>query len=343
MACNCEKQLIHYLYDELIGEEKRSLRSHLKSCPACREALRELKEGVVEGLKLESIPYPSATEWSNVSAYRRIGVLGWQRIWKPALAGLAVAAAAAAIVVIRFSQPVVNEQPVVIAEHQATTLPSPLAGSAFAKATADRDGKGEGEYAEAPLSPVSPPSVPTGRAPAYASSTVIKGGDESVQLAEVQEDTTAPIHQEPNQSHQAFSGAVAAAPGSATSASVGGTSPAPVRAASGVIDPRPSATPTLAPEQKGKVLIKHNRINPARGEEMTLSIKCDLREHVSIKIYNQMGEPVTVLVDGDLPGGVHDFKWNGTNNHGAILASGVYFIIIESPGFRLREKGVIVK
>jgi len=46
---------------------------------------------------------------------------------------------------------------------------------------------------------------------------------------------------------------------------------------------------------------------------------------VRLVIYNILGQPVRTLLDGDQPAGERSVLWNGTDNSGSNLSSGVYF------------------
>jgi hypothetical protein len=46
---------------------------------------------------------------------------------------------------------------------------------------------------------------------------------------------------------------------------------------------------------------------------------------VDLKIYNMLGQAVKVLVSGELPQGLHNIVWDGTNNDGEGVGSGTYF------------------
>lgn len=54
------------------------------------------------------------------------------------------------------------------------------------------------------------------------------------------------------------------------------------------------------------------------------------RDHVSIRIYNILGQEVAVLLDEILPAGEHEVMWNGCNASGASAGSGVYFYMLEA-------------
>ncbi len=64
---------------------------------------------------------------------------------------------------------------------------------------------------------------------------------------------------------------------------------------------------------------------------------------VSLKIYNVAGQLVRVLVDGPGEAGYHSATWNGRDDRGAPVASGVYFCRMEAEGFGDAVKMVLLK
>lgn len=82
-----------------------------------------------------------------------------------------------------------------------------------------------------------------------------------------------------------------------------------------------------------------NPFNPAT------TIKYDLPEdaHVEIVIYNMLGEVVNKLQNENQTAGYHFVVWNGTDNSGQRVSSGVYLIVIESEKVRQLEKCLIIK
>jgi len=69
--------------------------------------------------------------------------------------------------------------------------------------------------------------------------------------------------------------------------------------------------------------LKQNYPNPFNPET---NIEFGLPEagQVTLKIYNTLGQEVRTLVNSDLPTGMHKIKWDGINNSGIRVASGVY-------------------
>lgn len=52
--------------------------------------------------------------------------------------------------------------------------------------------------------------------------------------------------------------------------------------------------------------------------------------HVDIFIYNLLGERISSLYRGSLPGGLHEVEWDGRNEEGVLQASGIYFVKIKA-------------
>ena len=59
---------------------------------------------------------------------------------------------------------------------------------------------------------------------------------------------------------------------------------------------------------------------------------------VSLKIYDITGQLVQTLVDGVVEAGRHQMVWDGTNQHGVKVASGVYFYQLRAGEFKQVRK-----
>ncbi len=64
---------------------------------------------------------------------------------------------------------------------------------------------------------------------------------------------------------------------------------------------------------------------------------------VRVAVYNVAGREVRVLVDGEVGPGYHEAVWDGRDGSGATLASGVYFVRMDAPGYRGSVKAVLLK
>ena len=66
-------------------------------------------------------------------------------------------------------------------------------------------------------------------------------------------------------------------------------------------------------------------------------------ELVSLRIYDAAGRLVRVLVDLELAAGVHEALWNGRDDRGAPVSSGVYFCRLRAGSFESLRKMVLLK
>ncbi len=77
----------------------------------------------------------------------------------------------------------------------------------------------------------------------------------------------------------------------------------------------------------------------------TTTIRFDLNEagDVSLAVYNIRGQIVRTLVQGTRPSGHNTVEWDGLDDHGRAVASGVYVYRIEADGFVGSRKMVLLK
>tara|TARA_B100001123_G_C15342524_1_gene1035602 strand:- start:2105 stop:5083 length:2979 start_codon:yes stop_codon:yes gene_type:complete len=75
----------------------------------------------------------------------------------------------------------------------------------------------------------------------------------------------------------------------------------------------------------------------------TLSYELPIQMFVSIKIYNLMGNEVTILVNDHMSSGPHEIIWNTKNISSSIVGTGVYFATIETEYFSKTQKLVFIK
>jgi hypothetical protein len=78
----------------------------------------------------------------------------------------------------------------------------------------------------------------------------------------------------------------------------------------------------------------------------TTTIKYEVKESglVALRIYNVAGQLVKTLVDGQrVAGQVYEANWNGLNNSGQPVSSGVYFYKLVARNFTQTKKMVLLK
>jgi len=75
------------------------------------------------------------------------------------------------------------------------------------------------------------------------------------------------------------------------------------------------------------------------------SIRFELRGagHVSLTVYDTQGRRVRNLADGNFGVGTHELPWNGVDDAGSRVASGVYFVQLLGEGFVETQRVALVK
>ncbi|MDD3536486.1 MAG: S8 family serine peptidase [Candidatus Cloacimonetes bacterium] len=94
--------------------------------------------------------------------------------------------------------------------------------------------------------------------------------------------------------------------------------------------------PALATELKGAY---PNPFNPST----TLSFSLKDKGEVSLDIYNQKGQKVRSLYSGSLEAGEHQLVWNGTDDGGRTMPSGLYYYRMKSGTYSSTRKMIMMK
>jgi len=77
-----------------------------------------------------------------------------------------------------------------------------------------------------------------------------------------------------------------------------------------------------------------NPFNPTTN--IKFSIPTDAR--IQINVYNTLGQKINVLLDDIMDAGYHTIQWNGINNTGRKVPSGVYFIHLAAEGLKTNQQ-----
>ena len=65
---------------------------------------------------------------------------------------------------------------------------------------------------------------------------------------------------------------------------------------------------------------------------------------VTVKIYNILGEEIVALEKDELKdAGYHALVWDGRNNSGLHVSSGIYFVLLQAGDFRQSRKMVLIE
>ena len=82
-----------------------------------------------------------------------------------------------------------------------------------------------------------------------------------------------------------------------------------------------------------------NPFNPVT----TISYKLPEDANVTLKVYNMMGHEVKTLVGMKKAAGIHNVEWDGTDNLGNVVSTGLYMYKIEAGNFKETKKMMLMK
>ena len=82
-----------------------------------------------------------------------------------------------------------------------------------------------------------------------------------------------------------------------------------------------------------------NPFNPVTN----ISFDLPRQGYVSLVVYDIMGREIVRIIDGQLLGGHHKFRWSGKHNSGRVASSGIYFYQLTAEDFQQTRKMLIIK
>jgi flagellar hook assembly protein FlgD len=88
--------------------------------------------------------------------------------------------------------------------------------------------------------------------------------------------------------------------------------------------------------------LHQNYPNPFRAST-AISFALPNKAPTSLKIYNVEGKLVRTLLNGILNEGYEQYLWNGRNDLGVPVGSGIYFYRLKAGGKMLTKKMVLLK
>ncbi len=96
---------------------------------------------------------------------------------------------------------------------------------------------------------------------------------------------------------------------------------------------------TVLPDQYSLAQNYPNPFNPAT----TIAFNLPNAGQVELSIYNVLGQKVATIVDGQLEAGTHEAVWDGTDESGNAVGSGIYFYRISTSDFEQTKKMILMK
>ena len=82
--------------------------------------------------------------------------------------------------------------------------------------------------------------------------------------------------------------------------------------------------------------------NPFR-HNVTASFILDKKTYCDLVIYNVCGQKVRSVLSGNMKSGMHSIHWNSADDNGKAVSSGLYILILKTPGFSNVQKILKVK
>jgi len=103
---------------------------------------------------------------------------------------------------------------------------------------------------------------------------------------------------------------------------------------------RPVCRCAAAPTSFSLSVARPNPFNPST----TIAYEVPEQTHITLTIYNLLGQEVVRLVDQVQPPGGYEAVWNGTNITGAGVASGIYlYRIVSGSGYTETKRMTLLK
>ena len=89
-----------------------------------------------------------------------------------------------------------------------------------------------------------------------------------------------------------------------------------------------------------------NPFNPSgagQSPETTISFLIPKTSKVEISIYNIKGQKVKEVANNEFDKGIHSVVWNGDDEMGNPVSSGIYFYIMKTDNFLEIKKAILLK
>jgi len=96
---------------------------------------------------------------------------------------------------------------------------------------------------------------------------------------------------------------------------------------------------TIIPDEYALLQNYPNPFNPETNIEFNLPREQD----VSLSVYNLLGQQIRTLVNARVEAGRHVAHWDGQNEYGVAVPSGVYFYRLYTPEFSQTNKMILVR
>jgi len=97
------------------------------------------------------------------------------------------------------------------------------------------------------------------------------------------------------------------------------------------------------PPKTKEMKVYHGVFKSGENEKCYVSFNLEQAGETTIKVYNSLGREVKELYRGTANLGLNTISWDGTDENGSKVSSGVYIIRIEGPGIKQQKRVVVVR
>jgi len=87
----------------------------------------------------------------------------------------------------------------------------------------------------------------------------------------------------------------------------------------------------------------NNVFNPTKGEKAIIQVVLKNQGKVSVILYDTRGSKIKQITDEEKEAGTYRYYWDGRNENGNTVGSGLYFVHIQAGDYKKTKKIVVVK
>jgi flagellar hook assembly protein FlgD len=107
----------------------------------------------------------------------------------------------------------------------------------------------------------------------------------------------------------------------------------------------PNSVGVSGGEREAVARLAQNQPNPFRAADAvtTISFRLSNPADAQLRIYDASGRMVRTLVNGPLTSGAHNLAWDGSDDQGRELNSGVYFYRLKAGAFEQSRRMTLLR
>ena len=96
-------------------------------------------------------------------------------------------------------------------------------------------------------------------------------------------------------------------------------------------------------EQSPAAFTLHQNYPNPFNPKTTIEFETAQSGRVKLTVYNVLGQQIKTLSDGQLNPGSYRVTWDGTNDNGAAVSSGIYFLRMSADSFLQHRRMLLMK